>query len=175
MYVTHVYQSIHRSSIQSYCVVATPFNNRCPILEASQMQQVLLRAVTEFRQRPLTVVSVLSFLGCIQIGTRSAIASAGGAGVSLFLFRAPAIRLRLGKCGDGLNRRPDQARHHKVRVQYIFALTSNSLFSQVAFQWRIIRPATLVSLHSLGHTRRSMCAVGSRHCVLVSCYKSKIE
>lgn len=60
----------------------------------------------------------------------------------------------------------------------IFALTSsqpNTLFSQLAFQWRIIRPATLVSLHSLGHTRRSMCAVGSRPCVLVSCYKSKIE
>ena len=79
------------------------------------------------RHRPYTVVFVLSFPECIQIGTNSVLASAGGAGVSFFPCQILAISLQLGKCGVGLNRWLDQAWHHKV-LQSMIALTSNSLF-----------------------------------------------
>ena len=133
-----------------------------------------MTAVTEFRQRPLTVVSVLSFLGMFPNRDevrdsfcwwrRHLTVSIPG---SCYSFAARKVR--------GWFEPPARPSLTPQGMSTVYIRSHNSLFSQVTFQWRTIRPATLVSLHSLGHTRRSMCAVGSRRYVLVSCYKSKIE
>ena len=54
-------------------------------------------------------------------------AGSGGGGIYSSLSQALALHLPYRKCGDGLDRRPDQACYHKV--QNHFALTKDSPFS----------------------------------------------
>ena len=74
------------------------------------------------------------------------IAFAGGLGTSVSRFRALAVRSRLGSCGHGLNRRPDQVWHHKVRVQCIFCSPEQQL---------VLISSTLVEDHPSGYPRFS--------------------